>query len=450
MEAAGIWLRVSTTGQDEENQQPAIMRWVTDHRYQVTKTYMLHGASASKGQQQKKLDEMLTDMRHGEIKVLIVWASDRIERRGAYSAFDLAEKVRQAGGRIEYVKDTYLNTVNEMSDVMLALAATKDKMESKRKTERSEMTVETIRSNGAFFGRAPWGYTPVGTKYNKQLIPTEDGRKFIPEIYRRVIKGESLDDIGRWLKQETGKSWWARTIGAMIRNTAYMGYAADESGRTVHECEPLVDASTFKLAGESLDSRPKRGPMRVENKAMLAGAIYCSQCDSPMYKINCGNRRKDGTKVDNWYYRCAGVGPQRKGCGNMVSLVAVDAAAENLMNKWDRPIMTRTLIPGHDWSAEIADVEFKLSRLGMQGLSEEEEDTERARLRTEKRRLQALPAVPAAVEWVERPETYWGEWRQLAAPQRGGFLCEHGFTVYADKSEVVLQSDHGVTLREPL
>lgn len=75
-ELAAKWLPVSSTGQDEANQEP---------------------------------DED---------------QSSRIERRGAWSVFDLARRVHDAGGRIEYVQDSYLNDTNEMSDVMLALAAT--------------------------------------------------------------------------------------------------------------------------------------------------------------------------------------------------------------------------------------------------------------------------------------------------------------------------------------
>lgn len=125
-ENAARWLRVSTVAQDEANHEPDIDRWFEDKGYVVRKTYTLRGKSASKGRQDKAFDEMIQDMRRGVFTVLVVWASSRIERRGAYNAFDLARRVKEAGGRIEYVKDAYLNEANDMSDVMLALAATKD------------------------------------------------------------------------------------------------------------------------------------------------------------------------------------------------------------------------------------------------------------------------------------------------------------------------------------
>ena len=53
-EQAGRWFRVSTGGQDEANQVPAVDRWCESHDYDVARTYTLHGKSASKGQQDKE------------------------------------------------------------------------------------------------------------------------------------------------------------------------------------------------------------------------------------------------------------------------------------------------------------------------------------------------------------------------------------------------------------
>ena len=64
---AGIWVRVSTGGQDEANQVPDIERHCVAHGYTIAERYELNDKSASKGQQEAKLDEMLDDMRDGTI-----------------------------------------------------------------------------------------------------------------------------------------------------------------------------------------------------------------------------------------------------------------------------------------------------------------------------------------------------------------------------------------------
>ena len=280
-ESAARFLRVSTGAQDEANQVPDVDLWCSEHGYVVRKTYTLRGKSASKGKQDAALDEMVEDMRRGLFTVLVVWSSDRIERRGAYNAFDLARRVRDAGGRIEYVKDSYLNTANEMSDVMLALAATRDKLESKRKTERTLMVQGRIRTAGAFVGKPPFGYEVAGEKYARKLVPSDEGRRLIPEVYDRCIAGQSLARIGGWLEEETGQQWWPRRVSGTLRNPVYRGVQEDDQGRPIHRCEALVDASIWRRANESLGRHGKRGPENKFDPALLSGVLYCGNPDCP-------------------------------------------------------------------------------------------------------------------------------------------------------------------------
>ena len=121
---AGNWLRVSTGGQDEDNQLPDINRWNEAHDYEVRRTYVLHGKSASKGEQQEALDRMLADMRLGLITVLVVWRDDRIERRGVMHMIPLINAVREAGGRIEFATQPHLNDLSTMAGrISLAVMA---------------------------------------------------------------------------------------------------------------------------------------------------------------------------------------------------------------------------------------------------------------------------------------------------------------------------------------
>src|SRR5690348_11031379 len=95
-EAAGVWVRVSTGGQDEAQQVPSIESHCFSHGYVIVRRYELNDKSASKGEQQEKLDEMLADMRDGTIKVLVGWRSNRLERRGPEAVFRLKRQVTDA------------------------------------------------------------------------------------------------------------------------------------------------------------------------------------------------------------------------------------------------------------------------------------------------------------------------------------------------------------------
>jgi hypothetical protein len=329
--------------------------------------------------------------------------------------------------------------------------------------ERSVRTQKSIRANGGFVGKPAWGYTTEGPRYSKRLVPTEQGREYIPQIFRMKIAGASLESIAAWLSVELWQGipfklprWWAKTVGEMLRCTTYMGYVTSETGKVVYQCEALVDASTFALAGKALENTPKRGPVNVRNAALLKSALRCLHCEGIMYAIDCGSHKynrvmdratgkrtkkvlRDTPTPAQWYYRCAGSGPQRKGCGVMIRMdVADESALVMLRPKLDKPVIDRVLVPGKDWTAEIADVEYRLSHLGMQGLSEDDEDIARAELRAERKRLQGLPATEPTWNEIEMPFTYLSVWVSLPRHERGKWLAANEFYLWADSEGIAI------------
>ncbi|HEY2578417.1 MAG TPA: recombinase family protein [Streptosporangiaceae bacterium] len=374
-EQAGIWQRVSTGGQDEASQLPDLIKWCDSHSYEydLDERYVLHGKSASKGRQDAYLDRVIRDMEDGKITVLVVWQSSRIERRGAYSVFDLARRVREAGGRIEYVKDAYLNDANEMSDVMLALAATKDRQKSRDISEQVTAKQAALRAAGSVVGRAPWGYrivcrdfpgcTGLRCGHVKVLTPTDIGRKYIPLIFERVIAGDSLRTIAAWLTAEgvptnSGNAVWHEGFigNRLIKNRTYMGQRPNAG---LLETEALVSPTTWQQANASLASRirPGRGTV-VHVKPLVSsicGACYgeirdgCPSGKSPMYRVSI--QYADGKRA---FYRCTGHGPQRKGCGApMLAVDVLDAMVTDVMLDDGEKHEERVFAAGDDKSDEI-------------------------------------------------------------------------------------------------
>jgi DNA invertase Pin-like site-specific DNA recombinase len=353
---AGRWLRVSGTDQDEVNQEPQIDRWIADHGYEVGPTYRLHGKSASKGKQQAKLDEMLEDMRSGVITVLVVWYSARIERRGAYDHFNLAHMVRDAGGRIEYVMEPWLNEVNVMSDAFLAMQAAANKQYTDTLSRNVTIAHDRIRANGGIYGAVPWGFDIIGEKYSKQIVPTELCKQVVPQIFDRCIAGDSLRTIAAWLDSQgvptpSGKTrWHESSVRWIILSRAYAGRLLNGQRQAIARCEAVVPADVFERANQALTSRPHRGPSNTENKPLLA-KLRCANCGSPMYKVA---RNKPKSYV---YYRCYGSGAQRKGCGNMIPYGYLEAIVHGIVFLTSKePHCERQWVEGQNWDAEIADV----------------------------------------------------------------------------------------------
>jgi DNA invertase Pin-like site-specific DNA recombinase len=309
--------------------------------------------------------------------------------------------------------------------------------------ERSMRAQAELRDRGKLVGRPPFGYASAGTKYDHTIVPTDEGRRLVPQMFQRVIDEQSLATIAAWLATETGRPWWPRTVGALIRNPTYMGRRCAQDpktrayGRTLLRCEQLVDAATFKRAGKALDGRPKRGPVNPETRAPLSGVLSCPRCaDSPMYRVMTG-RGASRTA----YYRCTGRGAERRSCGNMVRAALVDTAVDRaIATYFDKPVMAHTVIPGNEaeLAARAEDIQFEIRQLGTLDLDDETYDRQLAALRAERDQIKAAEVVPDRVQLADTGRRYAQEWAGIPVPERGPWLARHGFRVTASKTLVTV------------
>jgi DNA invertase Pin-like site-specific DNA recombinase len=355
---AGVWVRVSTAGQDEENQVPQVEQHCHTHGYRIARRYELNDKSASKGEQQDTLDQMLNDMREGTIKVLVCWHSDRLERRGPEYVFPLLASVRDANGRIESVQQPTFGQQDFSGQITTAVNAAIDWEKSHHLSEQVTLAHNRSRANDAIYAGTPlFGFAIKGAKYNKKYVPTEQGRRIVPQIYERCIAGQSLRQIAEWLDSQriptTRKAakWNESVIRRIIRNMAYAGRVQNRAGVTMSHCEAIVPMHVWKRANEALKTRPKRGPAKprvnITSRPLLA-KLRCNRCGSPMY------RRCGGIEGRYWYYACAGSGPQRRGCGNVAVFEYTETiVATRIFMTSNEPYFTRSWVEGKNWDDEI-------------------------------------------------------------------------------------------------
>jgi DNA invertase Pin-like site-specific DNA recombinase len=450
-ERSARWLRVSTNKksnqQDEGQQVPDIERWESGHGYDVRKTYPIHGASAFKGN--KTFDAMwaqvIEDILNGVFTVLVVWKINRLDRK--LQAYEMIKEVVKAGGRVEFVMQPHLNDLSTMSGrVALNIESELAHGESKDKSDMAHRTIANHRANGAITSRPPFGYTVEGAKHNKRFIVVESLRAIVETIFKMCIAGDSLVTVAKWLDAEgvktaRGGKWSNTALKNIINNTAYMGYISDDNGRVIGQCPEIIDAATHKAANTALKSRPKRGPILAENSALCARVLLCPVCrnanHAPMYRIQGGGGPKGGGQA--YYYRCAGRGAQRKGCGNMVRLDLVDAMLDKDMSINHERILKRVYVPGHNHDAEIADVDFRISQLSPEGLTRAEYNANLDKLWDEKEALQNLPHVDDDWKTVQiedehgNPVTYASKWTASDDAGKRAMLKET--TIYAAKNE---------------
>jgi DNA invertase Pin-like site-specific DNA recombinase len=427
MVTAGIWLRVSSGKQDEANQEPGVLRHCEQAGYEIAQRYEVHDRSAFRGEQDAKLAEMLHDMRTGHIQVLVFWHSDRLERRGTEKLFEDLGQIREAGGTFESVQEPFLGETDIAGTVMTAIAGAVANQYSVHLSEQVSLAVSRVRGNGGYWGNTHWGYSITGDKYHKGLVRTDEGTRYIPEVFQRVADGQSCHQVAEWLRSGPRPGISDKTVYKMIRNRIYAGTKM-ANGVAVAKVPPLVDAKLWTAANNRLSNgkRGRRTPARGK-PALLTSVLFCPRCPrdgayAPMYRIRPQNTRKDGTKTVTEYYRCRGHAPELKGCGNMVRLDSADFYAGKMLEQSVMPWTTLERVNGENHDAELAEVQLALSDLPKRGLSDDEEDAERKRLRAERNRLQSLPNTPDRWDEVPTGQTVGEHWAGLDYDGQRAFL----------------------------
>ena len=412
---------------------------------------------------------------------LVAYDVDRLSRdhRDVGWLREWAERNRK---KLYIIKDR-LRWPDERYGVLWGVVAERAYQERQQIIERITRQLEAMRNAGKLTGRPPFGYTSEGDKYDRRLAPTDEGRKYVPLIYAYITEGWSLEQVAQWLRAEDVKpplsaGWWAATIGILIRNPTYMGHRCataivppDDAeiqggkivrycygdrwvqkprwvyGKTIHRCEPLVSTAVWRQANEAVTNRTKRGYSDPAKRAMLSGVLYCSNCpDSPMYKTTPSKKLQATCRYLTVYYRCFGRGSQRRSCGNMVPLDAVDAAVDEIIAAtFDVPVMKREIIYGNEAEieAKVQKIKFEIQQLGSFELPDEDYDRELARLRAERDRVANLDRIPDHVELVPTGDTYYGLWQKLSTPERGAWLAAHGFRVTANIEHVTVSQESG-------
>lgn len=272
---------------------------------------------------------------------------------------------------------------------------------TKRQANREWQDIRTRSMNrqadlverGKLVGGAPFGYEVVGIKYDKTIIPTAKGRIYIPQIFQRIADGQSLAMVAAWLNGEgihtrQGHLWSGAQVRHLILNRTYCGTRQTTDGVTLLKVEPLVDAHLWTRANDRLKAskRGRRNPI-TGRPALLTGVLYCDRNGhgAPMYRFR-----------DR--YRCAGHYPDRRGCGNVVSLQATNTLARAVLATASGPWEEMRLVEGQNHAAELAEVQLALDDLPKRRLNRADEQRERERLWAEQDRLAALPNEPD--RWV--------------------------------------------------
>ncbi len=418
-ERAGAWFRVATKDQDEANQQPEVLKWIEDNGYECAATYQIHGASARKGNKRFETTwaQVVEDFRMGKITVLVVWRLSRLDRKLA--ATQMIAEVVKLGGRIEFAKQPHLNDLSTMAGrISLTVEQELAFAESEEKSDRIKAKHVTLRDRGSFVGRPPWGYEIIKKDGIKVLVPAEEGRKYIPIIFRMVAEGASRHKIAKFFKEAGVKTknenteWSEQGVAVIIKNPVYHGFPRNNGAL---EVESLVSPSEWQHANYAMNSRAHwrgRGTTKYEKPLLRPLCAHCFEATgkaSPMYRIP--------LKVH--YYRCDSY--EVGGChAPMIPCRDLDAAVIEVMLADESPMIDEVFIPGDDHADEIAKIQEQMNAAGRHG-----EWDKAMELAAQAAELSKLPSTPARWEACYTDKTVASHFAALDLEGRREFLRQY-------------------------
>jgi len=435
-ELAITWQRVSTDAQETENQSAEIAAYVAAKGYEVVRAFRVEGASAFHGRHQSELDAMLRAVADLGATVVVVWHSDRLERRGARELLNLLDAIKTAGARVESVKEPELGAASMGGQIMTFLGGLMAHAESAHKSDRIKAKHALLRSLGSWCnGRAPYGYDIVTLADGRKTLAANADAPTVARIFELTAEGRSYGQICRMFAAEGLQSprgsaaWQDSVIGQTVRNVTYRGLVQHE-GTTYMTVAPLVSSDLWLRANANIKSRSaSKGHARRNKGGRPSPKLLrpvCAECGGPMY-------------VYGVSYRCAGVGASgnsagRKGCGNTIKREALEAEVLAYFEGSEEPEVIETVTEGTDYAEEIAAA--ILARKDLDDFAADY-DERYAEITAEIRRLRALPVEPERRDVIETGRTEGDAFAKLSPEGRQAFLAR--YSVKVSKSETLWQ-----------
>jgi DNA invertase Pin-like site-specific DNA recombinase len=362
--------RVSARKQYVEDQTPGLQAFSDGQGYVLDAIIPIRGKSAYHGKHLKYVMKAINDyVRNGDAVVVIFREPDRQSRQGAQAAYDLRGEIIRAGARMEFSAMPKLND-QRTQESELARVAENAREESEIKSRRRSQGIDRRKREGKVNGACPWGYAI--DRVLEILVPTPDGRLWIPKIFEWRASGRSNRSIALALKAagvlspQGNPVWIERSIQRIIVNPTYKG---ERSGKGNMQYEALVSAELWADANAALaasNNSPGRRP--VDREPLLIEPV-CAVClgwkregcpsgRSPMY-------RKQAVRAGKTYsyIACSGHGPCRTSCGvKYMPEAAFIAALHKALLSDSRPHYEEKYTAGNDTSEQLAKINAEIAQ----------------------------------------------------------------------------------------
>ena len=152
---AAYYLRVSTEGQEIENQRAEIGPFIDRRGWKLEFAFEDVVSGGKKERDRLGFSAMLKAAHQRKFDILVFWALDRLTREGTRATLNYLQRLESKG--VDYVsyQEQWLDSTGPFKDVMISMFATLAKQERVRISERTIAGLKVARAKGKRLGRPP-------------------------------------------------------------------------------------------------------------------------------------------------------------------------------------------------------------------------------------------------------------------------------------------------------
>jgi hypothetical protein len=290
----------------------------------VPHKFILHGYSASKGEQEPALREAIADMERGYYSFLIITESRSLDRREDLDVqAEILLDIRRAGGDVISISEPQFGKTDFAGRIVTLVAQQKNLEKSKEVKKTTYRGISMVRDNRAHHGALPAFWETKGGRYARQAYCANPAA--VTDIYERVANGESLTSVGRRHTEKNGKTLYPQSIRNLVRfaanHTGVVECSYTYEGQTerwAHKVEPVVDSPLWWRANKVIvenktDARGNKGGRPVAQPSnWISGVLDCPECGGKLF-LNAGTTPAGNPRTLK--LRCGGNVRERLACG---------------------------------------------------------------------------------------------------------------------------------------
>ena len=226
------YARVSTKEEEQQSSYQAQKQYYTD-KINANPQWTLQGIYADEGitgtstKKRADFNRMIKACKQGKIDIILTKSISRFARN-TVDALQYCRALRAQNIAVIFEKEA-INTLEMSDEIILTVLSMIAQSESESQSRNVAMGIRM----GYKAGKVPFRKHLLGYRKgdNGEFVVVPEQAEIVKEIFRRYLKGSSIQDISRYLEERRVMSpkgsckWSTSTILSMLQNEKYAGDA---------------------------------------------------------------------------------------------------------------------------------------------------------------------------------------------------------------------------------